>query len=38
MLKREKSFIYKGDLLRASQICLVLDSNMSDTFKQIKTG
>ncbi len=38
ILKRETSFNSKGDLLRASQISLVLDSTVSDTLKRIKTG
>jgi hypothetical protein len=38
ILKHEKSLTYQGDLLRASQICLVLDSSISDTLKRIKTG
>ena len=29
---------FKGDLLKASQVLLVLNSNMSDSIKHIKTG
>lgn len=29
---------FKGDLLKASQVLLVLNTNMSDSIKHIKTG
>lgn len=38
LFKKEKTLAIKGDLLRASQICMVLDTSMSDTVKKIKSG
>jgi hypothetical protein len=29
---------FKGDLLKASQVLLVLNTNMSESIKHIKTG
>lgn len=38
MLRHSKSFDFKGDLLKASQVCLAMEQTMSDSFRHVKTA